>query len=45
VPAVCIILTDLCGSFPAQAPEYPVIWASIEEGIEAPFGEALYVID
>jgi predicted metal-dependent peptidase len=42
VPEVCIILTDLMGRFPATGPEYPVVWASIEEG-RAPFGETIYV--
>jgi predicted metal-dependent peptidase len=45
VPDVCIILTDLYGSFPNIAPEYPVVWACIEDGIEAPFGETIHVCD
>jgi predicted metal-dependent peptidase len=44
VPEVCIVLTDLEGSFPNEAPEYPVVWASIEDH-EAPFGEVLYLGD
>lgn len=43
-PAVCIVLTDLEGSFPSAAPDYPVIWASIEEH-DAPFGEVIYLGD
>lgn len=39
---LCIILTDLEGRFPATAPEYPVIWASIEDHV-APFGETIFV--
>lgn len=42
VPEVCIILTDLEGSFPDSAPEYPVVWASIEEH-DAPFGQVLFI--
>lgn len=37
-PACLVYLTDLCGSFPNQAPSYPVLWMSICEGT-APFGE------
>jgi predicted metal-dependent peptidase len=45
LPEVCIILTDLEGSFPSQGPDYPVVWASIYEGENyvAPFGETIYV--
>lgn len=42
VPEVCIILTDLEGSFPSSAPEYPVVWASIEDH-PAPFGEVMVI--
>lgn len=41
-PEVAIVLTDLEGSFPAQAPEYPVVWASIEDHA-APFGDVLVI--
>jgi predicted metal-dependent peptidase len=44
-PDVCIILTDLCGTFPSVGPEYPVLWACIDEGMTAPFGEVIYVVD
>lgn len=43
-PAVLIYLTDLCGSFPATPPDYPVIWVATEKG-EAPFGETIYLDD
>ena len=43
-PAVCIVLTDLEGSFPDAEPGYPVIWASICDH-EAPFGKTLYLGD
>jgi predicted metal-dependent peptidase len=41
-PEVCIILTDLEGSFPATAPNYPVVWATIIDHV-APFGETILV--
>jgi predicted metal-dependent peptidase len=42
-PEVCIILTDLIGSFPPQEPDYPVIWASVYHDETAPFGQTIYV--
>ena len=45
VPDVCIILTDLQGTFPRTGPDYPVLWASIYEDETAPFGEVIYVTD
>jgi predicted metal-dependent peptidase len=44
-PDVCIILTDLEGSFPDQAPDYPVVWANVKERGVAPFGETIHVTD
>jgi predicted metal-dependent peptidase len=41
-PAVVIVLTDLCGTFPAEPPPYPVVWASTEK-LQAPFGEVIYI--
>lgn len=41
-PAVCIVLTDLEGTFPRQAPDYPVVWASIVDHV-APFGDTILV--
>lgn len=42
MPEVVLILTDMYGSFPAQAPEYPVVWcATSDQG--APFGETIHV--
>ncbi len=35
-----VFLTDLCGTFPREAPAYPVIWASTEAR-KAPFGEVV----
>lgn len=42
-PAVLIYFTDLYGSFPDQAPKYPVIWVTDTEGMEAPFGETIHI--
>ena len=40
VPATLVFLTDLCGTFPSEAPQYPVIWASTENR-RAPFGQVV----
>lgn len=41
-PACLIYLTDLDGSFPDVAPEYPVIWASYGRSTSvAPFGDTV----
>jgi predicted metal-dependent peptidase len=37
-PQTLVFLTDLCGSFPAFAPSYPVLWASTARR-RAPFGD------
>lgn len=42
VPKCFIYLTDLEGDFPDEPP-YPVIWASLKEGHEAPFGNTVFV--
>lgn len=42
VPEVCIILTDLCGLFPKTEPQYPVVWASIDNR-RAPFGDVIHL--
>lgn len=43
-PSCVVYLTDLMGSFPAQEPDYPVLWA-VPEGHysrkKSPFGEVL----
>lgn len=41
-PACLVYLTDLMGRFPAQAPDFPVLWASTH-GERAPFGEVVVV--
>jgi hypothetical protein len=33
-----VFLTDLCGTFPEVAPEYPVLWCIYGDGPEPPFG-------
>lgn len=42
-PAALIYLTDLDGSFPNDAPDYPVVWCRAVEGYrsEVPFGELI----
>jgi predicted metal-dependent peptidase len=40
VPHTLVFLTDLCGTFPSDAPPYPVIWASTESR-RAPFGQVV----
>jgi predicted metal-dependent peptidase len=43
-PACLIFLTDLWGSFPKTAPDYPVLWANFGHPHEkAPFGTTIYV--
>jgi predicted metal-dependent peptidase len=39
-PHCLVFLTDLYGSFPFSAPDYPVLWASTG-GRQAPFGEVI----
>ena len=42
-PDLVIYLTDLCGTFPANAPPFPLIWAypAQWETIETPFGRRI----
>jgi predicted metal-dependent peptidase len=40
VPQTLVFLTDLCGTFPSEAPAYPVVWASTEAR-KAPFGQVV----
>ena len=42
-PDVLLYFTDMFGLFPAKAPSYPVIWASITPNMTAPFGEIVYI--
>jgi predicted metal-dependent peptidase len=42
-PACLIYLTDLCGEFPANEPEYPVLWVSPQREGAAPFGEIIHL--
>ena len=38
-PACLVYLTDLEGSFPKEAPPYPVLWATTQPELAVPFGE------
>ena len=40
VPQTLVLLTDLYGRFPSEAPTYPVIWASTEAR-KVPFGQVV----
>ena len=40
VPQTLVFLTDLCGTFPREAPAYPVLWASTERR-KVPFGQVI----
>lgn len=42
-PVCLIYLTDLYGMFPDRAPEYPVLWATITDGMAVPFGEQVLI--
>lgn len=43
-PAVLVFLTDLYGTFPEQAPEYPVIWCHYGGGsVRPPWGDCVAV--
>lgn len=42
-PAALVYLTDLYGDFPADAPNYPVIWCSTVESQVAPWGETIFI--
>jgi predicted metal-dependent peptidase len=39
-PQTLVFLTDLCGTFPEEAPPYPVLWASTETRA-VPFGQVI----
>ena len=39
-PVACVFLTDLCCNDFGDAPDYPVLWVSTDEGT-APFGEVV----
>lgn len=46
VPELVVVLTDCFGDYPREEPQYPVIWASIEEDVGSyypPFGEFMFV--
>lgn len=39
----CVYLTDMCGEFPPKAPGYPVMWATMNPEMKAPFGKMVEV--
>ena len=41
-PVCMIYLTDLYGGFPETAPDFPVLWITINK-LKAPFGETLHI--
>lgn len=41
-PKCAVILTDLDGSFPDEAPGFPVIWVTWTKDGEAPFGQVVF---
>jgi predicted metal-dependent peptidase len=43
LPKVLVYLTDLDGSFPQEAPEFPVLWVTDSKGHDVPFGEVIEV--
>lgn len=43
LPATLIYFTDMCGLFPDEQPEYPVIWCSTQKGAKSPWGELIEI--
>ena len=41
-PACLLYLTDMYGSFPEEAPEYPTLWCATT-GVPAPFGDTVRI--
>lgn len=44
-PTFAIYFTDLCGTFPDAAPEYPVLWANVAPGARPPWGQYISLRD
>jgi len=42
-PAVLIYLTDLYGTFPDVAPDFPVVWATPTQNTPVPFGDLVVI--
>ena len=42
-PDALVYLTDGRGSFPKNHPSYPVIWGSISDDVQYPFGEVVHI--
>lgn len=43
VPDALVYLTDGYGTFPQEAPRYPVIWGNISPEMKYPFGDAVFI--
>lgn len=44
-PAALIYLTDLQGPAPAEAPDYPTLWACTDRRMNAPWGETIHITE
>lgn len=44
-PAMLVYFTDGYGSFPEEAPDYPVIWIDTYSQVEYPFGKVIRIQD
>ena len=42
-PETLVYLTDMLGTFPGEAPAYPVVWCSTSKDIPAPFGDLIEI--
>ncbi len=42
-PVICVAMTDMCSTFPKDAPEYPMLWLSTYKDAKAPFGDIAYL--
>ena len=45
-PSCCLYITDMQGTFPAKAPDFPVLWVVADkqgQRLTAPFGQVLHV--
>lgn len=43
-PVALVYLTDMYGTFPAQEPEYPVLWCATSH-VQGPFGQTIFMGD
>lgn len=42
-PDLLVYMTDMDGTFPKRAPNYPVVWGSISPNRKGPFGDVVFV--